>query len=119
MPVLFVCLHCRDNYFLILCTAMPTDQLDTILGLVQENNKILRGMRRSARISSFIRYVYWIIIIASLVSSYYFIQPYIDQLLRVYNDLNSSAQGIKSTADKLSNPGSEVLQKLDSLLKNK
>ena len=103
---------------------MEKDQLDKILELVEENNHILRSMRRSARVSSLISYLYWIIIIGSMIGTYYYVQPYIDQLLKVYQELNSSVKGIKSTADKLTSPNSmglppEVFQKLDSLLKNK
>ena len=101
---------------------MVNDQIDRVLKLVEENNQILRSMRRTARIGAFIRFVYWMIIVASLVGSYYFIQPYIDQLLMVYNELNSSVEGIKAgkipNLDNI-NLSPEVLQKLDALLKNK
>ncbi len=67
--------------------------LNRSVELAEENNKILRALRRSARISRFISIVYWVLIIGSTVGAYYFIQPYIDQIYGVYSgaqdDLNN------------------------------
>lgn len=103
---------------------MEKDETTQILELTRENNKILRSMRRSNRINSFIRYIYWIIIIGSAASAYYYLQPYINQLLLIYNDLNSSVSSIKDKANGLPdvknmNLPPELLKQLDSLLKNK
>jgi len=51
------------------------------------------------RIRSFMTVVYWVIIIGSAVGAYYFIQPYVDQIVNVYggakNDLNNISQMIQ------------------------
>jgi hypothetical protein len=45
--------------------------------LAEENNEILRGIRRSNRISAVFRVIYWIIIIGIGVGTFYFLQPYL------------------------------------------
>ena len=64
------------------------------LSLAEDNNKILHSIRRSMRLASFVRAVYWIIIIGSAVGAYYFIQPYIDQLVGVYSGTKSNLNEI-------------------------
>ncbi|MBI3633681.1 MAG: hypothetical protein HY226_05320 [Candidatus Vogelbacteria bacterium] len=103
---------------------MVNEESSELLELVRENNKILRSMRRSARIGSFMRYVYWILIIGSAASAYYYLQPYINQLLNVYNELNSTVKNVNSKVNSLPNVSNlklpaDVIQKLDSALKNK
>ena len=95
-----------------------------ILELIKENNKILHSMQRSARFGSFLRVLYWSLIIGSMIGSYYFIQPYIDQLLRVYKDINSTVGDVKNKVGGIPDLSNiklspEVLDKLDALLKNK
>ena len=62
--------------------------LEKILSLSEENNKILHGMRRSMRRANFLHIVYWIIIIAISLGAYYYVQPYLDQLLKIYGGVN-------------------------------
>jgi uncharacterized membrane protein (DUF106 family) len=57
--------------------------LEENLRLSQENNTMLHKMRRSMIISRALTVFYWIIIIGSAFGAYYFIQPYIDQILGV------------------------------------
>jgi TRAP-type C4-dicarboxylate transport system permease small subunit len=54
------------------------------VSLGEENNKILRSMKRSQRISQFMSFLYWVLIIGSAAGVYYFIQPYVDQIKSVY-----------------------------------
>jgi hypothetical protein len=58
--------------------------LNRSVTLAEENNKILHSMRRSQRIGSIFRAVYWLFIIGSAVGAYYFIQLYLGSLLEVY-----------------------------------
>ncbi len=46
--------------------------------MTEENNKILRSLRRSRRISLILSISYWVLIIGLSVGAFYFIQPYID-----------------------------------------
>ena len=61
---------------------------------MEENNKILRGMRRAAWWGRIVHTLYWLVIIGLSFGAYFFIQPYIDQLTGVYG-------GIKGNLDKV------------------
>ncbi|MDE1974950.1 MAG: hypothetical protein KGI49_00330 [Patescibacteria group bacterium] len=54
--------------------------LERTAASVEENNKILRGLRRSNRTAIIMRVVYWIVIIVLSFGAYYLIQPYFDFL---------------------------------------
>jgi hypothetical protein len=68
--------------------------------LVKENHKILKSMRRSARFASFLRLVYWLIILGSAFSAYYFIKPFIDPVVNGYNSIQQNIQTVKDTTAK-------------------
>lgn len=54
--------------------------LQTIAIKVEENNAILRTMRRSQRLATISRIAYWVLIIVLSLGAYVAIQPYIDML---------------------------------------
>ena len=58
---------------------LDSRKLDELLELTRENNKILSGMRRSQRWSSFFSFTYWVVIIGSILGGYYYFQPTIQQ----------------------------------------
>jgi Sec-independent protein secretion pathway component TatC len=84
-------------------TPEERELLNRSLKLAEENNKMLRSMRRSARFSSFIRLVYWLFIIGAAFGTYYFVQPYIAPIMKTYTDLQKSVADIKSTTSSFSN----------------
>ncbi len=73
--------------------------------LAEENNKMLRGMRRSARIGSVIRIIYWIIIIGGTIGAYYIVQPYIKTRVQTfvesYNSMRNSIESVKEATSKI------------------
>ena len=75
---------------------MEEDKLDKIVALCESNNKILKGMQRSARAGRFFTIVYWTLIIGSAVGAYYYIQPYLDQAMRLYQEINSGVSKVNS-----------------------
>ena len=58
--------------------------LRKILEVSTENNKMLKSVQRSMFWGRVMRYVYWAIIIGSAIGAYYFVQPYVDQVIGVY-----------------------------------
>lgn len=64
--------------------------------LAEENNKMLHSMRRSMRIGRIFKAVYWILIIGSAVGAYYFVQPYLEQLIGGYGSTKSSIENINT-----------------------
>ena len=69
--------------------------------LVEENNDILRGMQRSMRFSRVMSIIYWLFIIGTAFGAYYFIQPYLEQLLGVYGGAKSSLGNLGSILENL------------------
>jgi len=62
--------------------------------LSQRNNKILESIKQSMFWGRVFRYIYWAIIIGAGVGAYYFIQPYIDQILETYSGFKGSINSI-------------------------
>ncbi len=71
-------------------------ELAEIKALVLENNKILKGIRRSARVAAVWRFFYWILIIGSIGTSYYYLQPYLDSASKAYKNLEATQQKVQS-----------------------
>jgi hypothetical protein len=82
--------------------------LERTYKMAEENNSILRSIRRSNRIAAAMRILYWVVIIALSVGAYYFIQPYMTLMLKSVNslsglssDLNSATSAAQSLKDLL------------------
>ena len=69
--------------------------------LSQENNKILRGIRRSNRWSGFFRVIYWVLIIGVSIGAFYFIQPYINAITKTYGSLQQNINDVKNITNKI------------------
>jgi len=74
------------------------DEIENLLKetktLVEENNKILKGIRRSNRWGAFIKTVYWIIIIVITIGAFAYIQPYLNSMIKIYNQLEGTSTDI-------------------------
>lgn len=75
----------------------PKDRelLEKTFNLAEENNSLLRSMRRSMRVSQAFRVIYWVVIIGLSVGAYYVIQPYVDQLMEVYGSFSTDYNKIQ------------------------
>ncbi len=71
------------------------------LELAQENNRILRQMRRLSRWGTFVRIVYWFVLIGISFGAYYFLQPYIDGAKATYTSIQSDVGNLKTLRDAL------------------
>ena len=58
--------------------------LEESLALAKDNNSMLHSMRRSMRMQRAMTAIYWLFIIGSAIGAYYFIQPYLDQVIGLY-----------------------------------
>ncbi|MDO8492964.1 MAG: hypothetical protein Q7S19_00230 [bacterium] len=99
---------------------MEDKQLGELLELTRENNKILRGIQRSARVNKVFKFIYWGLIIGSFVGTYYYIQPYFNLLLNLYSQAGSTLSDIQKKASSIPDlsktPGAvDILKQLDSL----
>ena len=71
------------------------EEMKKVLALVEENNKMLHGMRRSMRLSRFMTYIYWAVILGSAFLGYYLLQPYIDQATSLYTNTSGFIDKLK------------------------
>ncbi len=70
---------------------------------MEENNKILRGIRRANRIGVVWRILYWLVIIGLSVGAYVYIQPYLDRIMKTYQNIEGTASSMQSSGNSLSN----------------
>ena len=71
---------------------MPPEEkelLEKSVVLAEDNNKILRSMRNSMRWGRIMTVVYWILIIGISVGAFYFLQPYVDQVIKTYGSFSN------------------------------
>lgn len=69
--------------------------------LVEENNEILRSMKRRARLGTAIRVFYWAVIIGISFGAFYFIQPYLDFVRGVVSGENATSTQSNDNRDLL------------------
>ncbi len=72
------------------------EMLERTLELAEENNKMLHSMRRSMQIARIMSFLYWAVIIGSAIGAYYFIEPYLQQVISVYQSAGETLDSIKS-----------------------
>lgn len=60
----------------------PEDRslLERTYKITEENNEILKSIRRISRFGAALKIFYWLLIIGLSVGAFYFLQPYIDFL---------------------------------------
>lgn len=73
--------------------------------IAEENNKILKSMRRSARISTALRVFYWAVIILGSLGAYIALQPYLDQLKDIYGSAQDGLSNVKNLTNKINGLG--------------
>jgi len=64
--------------------------LNRSVALAEDNNKILHSIRRGMRISRFMSILYWVLIIGISVGAFYFLQPYVDQAMKMYQSVSAT-----------------------------
>ena len=81
-------------------TGMELDsrKLDELLEVTHENNKILRSMRRAQRWSSLFRFIYWAVILGSILGVYYYFQPTIQKYMKTFQTSIGIIQNFEKAA---------------------
>ena len=106
--------------FLLDCFGMTPEEkalLERAVALSEENNVLLKKMLRSAKISTFLRVCYWVLIIGFSFGAFYLIQPYINTLQSTVQQLQGNTQSNSSVATGGSADLQSQVQTLNSLLK--
>ncbi len=70
--------------------------LEETFSLEKENNKILHAMRRSMFWSRVMNCLYWIIIIGVSVGAFYFLQPYMDKIVKMYGNASAMLKNFQN-----------------------
>ena len=79
--------------------------LERAVSLGEENNKILRGIRRTNRFGFVWKIVYWGIIIGISYGAYVYVQPYVDMLMKEYNSIKGTVTTVQTKASQLPDIG--------------
>ncbi len=90
--------------------------LEENIEVSKESLKILKSIRRSNRISSFFRFLYWLVIIGSIVGVYYYFQPFINGAIKTFQQIISVFSDTQGAGNS-TNP-SETQNISPDLLKN-
>jgi type II secretory pathway component PulM len=65
--------------------------------VIEETNKMIRGMRSAQRWHTFVRLLWWAAILGlSAVSYYYYVQPYLTSILNAYQQAQHGVQQAQS-----------------------
>ena len=70
--------------------------LERTARLAEENNKMLHSLYGSMRINRAIRIIYWILIIAVSVGSFYFLEPYLRTFESFYDNVITGGYSLKN-----------------------
>ena len=82
--------------------------LKEVLELSRENSKILHKMKRAAFLNKLVRVLYWVVIVGSAVSLYYYMQPLFEQLIRTYTDLLGTVEQVKGATGTVNQLGQNL-----------
>ncbi|MEI7463224.1 MAG: hypothetical protein WCK03_02390 [Candidatus Taylorbacteria bacterium] len=82
--------------------------LERTYKLAEDNNAILRSIRRSNRLSATLRILYWTVIILSGFAAYYFVQPYLTIAMDLYNKTQNSIQMVQNQINSVGNTVNSV-----------
>lgn len=63
--------------------------LERSVTLAEDNNRMLHSMKRSIFWSHVMSVLYWLLVIGISVGAFYFLQPYIDQLTKMYGSAST------------------------------
>ena len=85
------------------------------LEVARENKEMLQKIIRYQKWAQTTKYIYWGIIIFSSVGAYYFIQPYLGNLLNVYTGGASNFSNISDITNSLKNNQGQVQDLIKSL----
>ncbi len=68
--------------------------LERTYKLVEENNRIVKSLRRADRISASFRILYWVMILGLTFGAFYFIQPYLETISGAFDKTQQSVQTV-------------------------
>ena len=91
-------------------TPEERELLERAVELGEENQKVLKSIKRSMTVSRVIRILYWVVIIGASVGLFYFFQPYIDKTVSFYGGLSDGVGDVNSFLDSFNNSATSATQ---------
>ncbi|MEI6305001.1 MAG: hypothetical protein WCP09_03245 [Candidatus Taylorbacteria bacterium] len=82
--------------------------LERTYKLAEDNNAILRSIRRSNRLSTSFRILYWAVIILSGFAAYYYVQPYMTMAIDLYNKAQTGLVSVQNQVNGVQNTVNSV-----------
>ncbi|MEI6553167.1 MAG: hypothetical protein WCO09_01215 [bacterium] len=82
------------------------DELEDMKQLIEENHKMLRHLHTAYRVNTVVSIIKWTIIIGFTIGAFYYIQPYLENMLKLYGSINSLTGGVEN------NGGIDILKSL-------
>ncbi len=73
--------------------------------LIEENQNILKKIRRSMVISRSLTVLYWVVIAGIAFGAYYFVQPYIEAVQNVYTNVRTGYEDVQHRRDEVQDLG--------------
>ncbi|HEY4478503.1 MAG TPA: hypothetical protein VI775_01530 [Candidatus Paceibacterota bacterium] len=70
--------------------------LENTYALAKENNELLHSLQRRARIGTAMKVFYWAVIILMSFGAYYFIQPYMNMLLGLTDQIGGNSDTVRN-----------------------
>ena len=71
--------------------------LEETHALAKENNNMLHKIRHAQKTASFLRSIYWLIIIGLGIGAFYFTQPYVESVTTFFKDTGTTINNFKNT----------------------
>ncbi len=100
--------------------------LEENLEISKESLKILKGIRRSSRLSLAFKILYWLVILGAVAGAYYFVEPYIRSAINTIQQVqqvlpgSQKTNGVQGTSpDLLKNLPSNLVKQLQDFFKTK
>jgi len=96
------------------------DLLQKNLEASQESLVILKKMRKTQVWGGVVTFIKWAVIIGVSFGAYYFIEPYLNQMLDMYSQINETVSGVQKIGDSINSAAASstsVMQKLEGLLR--
>ncbi len=70
--------------------------LEEAVSLSRENHKLLQKMHRALWWQRLVFWIKWIVVILVALGAYYYIQPWLEQIIELYSSLLPGLENLKS-----------------------
>lgn len=75
--------------------------LEETLELSQENNNMLKHIRRSQKMAAVMRIFYWVLVLVISYGAYTFAEPYVNQMVKIIQSSQTELNNIRNLGNKL------------------